>query len=95
MSIKILKEGKSNFITKCNICGCEFSYDLSDLDVTKRVACPHCHNDVLHDDQFLRIYCNTDAINIGNNHNNIPVTDITDMMDDPYDVTPKFLNWHL
>lgn len=50
--IKIIKEGKKEFITTCPICGCRFSYEYEDLQLTityKMVQCPCCGEEVIHD----------------------------------------------
>lgn len=49
--IKIIKEGKKEFKAICPICGCEFSYELEDLQQTptyKIVKCPCCGRGVTH-----------------------------------------------
>lgn len=45
--IEIIKEGQKNFITKCQTCGCEFSYQLIDI-VGNSVVCPCCGGYVAH-----------------------------------------------
>lgn len=51
--ITILKEGKKfGFIAVCSDCGCEFKYDLSDLNaMSSGIYCPCCGKFVLHNDQ--------------------------------------------
>lgn len=39
--IKIIKEGKKEFIAKCPTCGCEFSYETFDIRAGL-VVCPTC-----------------------------------------------------
>lgn len=49
--IKIIKEGKKEFKAICPICGCEFSYELEDLQQTptyKIVKCPCCGQEIIH-----------------------------------------------
>lgn len=45
--IEIIKEGQKNFITKCLTCGCEFSYQLTDVELNS-VKCPCCGHYVAH-----------------------------------------------
>lgn len=45
--IKIIKDGQKNFITKCLTCGCEFSYQLADVELNS-VKCPCCGGYVAH-----------------------------------------------
>ena len=53
--ITIIKEGKKVFKTKCNRCGCEFSYQLEDLDIALKqyTYCPCCNNQCYHKNQAL------------------------------------------
>lgn len=39
--IKIIKEGQKDFITQCPVRGCEFSYQVADIEF-KVVTCPWC-----------------------------------------------------
>lgn len=45
--IKIIKDGQKEFIGKCRTCGCEFSYQLTDLSLGS-VVCPCCGGYVAH-----------------------------------------------
>lgn len=45
--IKIIKDGKKDFIAKCPTCGCEFSYQLGDIGLNS-VVCPCCGHYVAH-----------------------------------------------
>lgn len=45
--IKIIKDGQKEFTTKCDTCGCEFSYQLIDIGLGS-VTCPCCGNHVAH-----------------------------------------------
>ena len=45
--IKIIKDGQKEFTTKCDTCGCEFSYQLVDIGLSS-VKCPCCGNYVAH-----------------------------------------------
>lgn len=46
--IKIIKPGKKEFIGICSRCGCEFSYELSDISCNNYVYCPDCHEGYFH-----------------------------------------------
>lgn len=45
--IKIIKDGQKEFTTKCDTCGCEFSYQLTDIGLGS-VTCPCCGGYVAH-----------------------------------------------
>ena len=45
--IKIIKDGQKEFTTKCDTCGCEFSYQLIDIGLGS-VTCPCCGGYVAH-----------------------------------------------
>ena len=45
--IKIIKDGQKEFTTKCDTCGCEFSYQLVDIGLGS-VVCPCCGGYVAH-----------------------------------------------
>ena len=45
--IKIIKDGQKEFTAKCSTCGCEFSYQLTDIGLSS-VRCPCCGNHVSH-----------------------------------------------
>ena len=46
--IKIVKPGKKEFTAICGKCGCEFTYELSDLICRSYVPCPECHDEYYH-----------------------------------------------
>lgn len=49
--IKILKSGQTVFYGFCDRCGCEFTYELSDLKLSavgNKVSCPTCGKDYYH-----------------------------------------------
>ena len=45
--IKIIKNGQKDFVAKCQTCGCEFSYQLIDINLGS-VICPYCGCYVAH-----------------------------------------------
>lgn len=45
--IKIIKEGQTKFIGNCDTCGCQFSYELSDITLNS-VYCPYCGSYYVH-----------------------------------------------
>lgn len=45
--VKIIKEGKKEFIGNCKDCGCEFSYDIRDVALGS-VPCPCCGHYYVH-----------------------------------------------
>ena len=45
---EIIKPGEDRFITKCDNCGCEFAYELEDIE-DDEVECPYCHEAVIHE----------------------------------------------
>ena len=45
--IKIIKDGRKEFVGNCDMCGCEFSYDISDVAFTS-VPCPCCGHHYVH-----------------------------------------------
>lgn len=49
--ITILKKGKTKFTTICKKCGCEFEYELSDLEYGYYVICPECKDKCYHEFQ--------------------------------------------
>lgn len=56
--IKIIKKGKKNFTTTCLDCGCEFSYELSDLQENiagKIVKCPCCDKEIIHKESISQV----------------------------------------
>jgi hypothetical protein len=51
MAIKITKPGQKEFHGFCKWCGCEFTYEISDLKLSAtsdKVSCPTCGNDYHH-----------------------------------------------
>lgn len=46
--IKIIKSGKKEFHTACPCCGCEFTYEVEDLNGTDYVNCPECNARISH-----------------------------------------------
>lgn len=45
--MKILRPGKKEFTTKCDTCGCLFTYCLRDIHLSS-VICPECGGYVAH-----------------------------------------------
>lgn len=39
--VRIIKNGKYHIVT-CN-CGCEYSFDVVDIDKNQQVECPECN----------------------------------------------------
>lgn len=56
--IKIIKPGKKEFTAICGKCGCEFTYELSDLICSSSVPCPECHEEYYHPYQGQIIFHN-------------------------------------
>lgn len=51
MAKQIISEGTKVFTTTCPICGCEFSYEIEDLELSlgeQSVRCPSCNRSVPH-----------------------------------------------
>ena len=48
MAIKIIKEGKKEYYITCFQCGCEFSYELEDINYNSYVECPCCGKSLYH-----------------------------------------------
>lgn len=51
MAIKITKPGQKEFHAFCTWCGCEFTYEISDLKLSgtsDKVSCPTCGKDYYH-----------------------------------------------
>lgn len=62
--IKIIKDGRKEFVGNCDMCGCKFSYDISDVaftshswkqsgtsalcDLLPGVPCPCCGHHYVH-----------------------------------------------
>lgn len=42
--VKIIKDGEREFTGYCYWCGCEFTYELSDIIASLYVTCPFCNN---------------------------------------------------
>lgn len=54
MAIKIIKEGQKEFHAICETCGCEFTYEISDLKLSSslnKIPCPTCGKDYYHKSQ--------------------------------------------
>lgn len=60
MAIKIINAAPSHYRAKCGRCGCEFTYELSDVSgrygmrIGEHVSCPGCSDDIPHRDQRVR-----------------------------------------
>lgn len=52
--IKVIKHGQTEYTTICKRCGCQFSYELSDLK-ENYINCPDCNNSIQH--ELLSAYC--------------------------------------
>ena len=50
MSIRVVKPGRTQFDGFCERCGCEFTYEISDLKLShsNRVSCPTCGESFYH-----------------------------------------------
>ena len=48
MAIKIIKEGQVKFPATCGRCGCEFTYELEDVNAAGFVTCPCCGELIFH-----------------------------------------------
>lgn len=51
MAIKVTKPGQKEFHAFCRWCGCEFTYEISDLKLSAtsdKVSCPTCSKDFHH-----------------------------------------------
>lgn len=48
MAIKIIKEGQVKFPATCGRCGCEFTYELEDVNTAGFVTCPCCGELIFH-----------------------------------------------
>lgn len=48
MAIKIIKEGKKEYYMTCHKCGCEFTYELEDINYNSSVKCPCCSDNLYH-----------------------------------------------
>lgn len=45
--IKIIKDGQKEFVGNCDMCGCKFSYDISDVAFNS-IPCPCCGHYYVH-----------------------------------------------
>lgn len=62
MAKHIIIEGAKVFTTTCPICGCEFSYEIEDLELSlgeQIVRCPSCDRSVSHKHHHKCIWPNT------------------------------------
>ena len=48
MAVKVIKPGMTEFCGFCDRCGCEFSYELVDIQLTGKTNCPTCGKDYYH-----------------------------------------------
>lgn len=48
MAVKVIKPGVTEFCGFCDRCGCEFSYELVDIQLTGKTNCPTCGKDYYH-----------------------------------------------
>ena len=46
--IEIIKQGQTKFTAYCSQCGCEFTYELEDLDAAECIKCPCCEHIIMH-----------------------------------------------
>lgn len=46
--IEVIKHGKKKFTATCTNCGCEFTYELSDMHPLGGIDCPDCGHYVAH-----------------------------------------------
>lgn len=46
--IEVIKHGKKKFRAVCSNCGCEFTYELCDIQALGGVDCPDCGHYVAH-----------------------------------------------
>ncbi len=46
--IEVIKHGLKKFKATCTNCGCEFTYELSDMKPLGGIDCPDCGNHVVH-----------------------------------------------
>lgn len=56
--IKVIKHGETTFLGKCDRCGCEFTYNLDDVNIANTVPCPDCIGRVYHKLETNRIKSN-------------------------------------
>lgn len=62
MAIKIIKEGKKEYYITCFQCGCEFTYELEDINYNSYVECPCCGKSLYHSGSKFTISYPKDAI---------------------------------
>ena len=75
--IKIIKDGQKDFIGKCYTCGCEFSYQLINIELGS-VMCPCCGSYVAHKiDEFEKPTLITDTRTIPCGLTQQPTADLT------------------
>ena len=55
MAIKIIKEGKKEYYMTCFQCGCEFTYELEDINYNSYVECPCCGKSLYHNAYSITI----------------------------------------
>ena len=46
--IRVIKPGMQEFYAFCTHCGCEFTYELSDINLCGTCKCPTCKKDYYH-----------------------------------------------
>jgi hypothetical protein len=46
--IRVIKPGMQEFYAFCTHCGCEFAYELSDINLSGTCKCPTCKKDYYH-----------------------------------------------
>ena len=52
--IKIIKPGQVTFNGYCDRCGCEFTYELIDINLTGSLECPTCRKTIYHPSRTAR-----------------------------------------
>ena len=52
--IKIIKPGQVTFNGYCDRCGCEFTYELIDINLTGSLECPTCRKTIYHPSRAAR-----------------------------------------
>lgn len=78
MAIEIIKQGQTKFTAYCYKCGCEFTYELEDLDAAGCVKCPCCENYIVHTKNKGIINYSYGAIPCVDDHSNLN-TQVTSM----------------
>lgn len=61
--IEVIKHGKEKFIATCRNCGCEFTYELSDI-IGGYVICPDCSRSISHN--FISSWGSTTPATVSN-----------------------------